>query len=150
MVAITLSKLGFPQDETSHGTGPPIVPLSGYKKNFLSRCPSVPGRHGTKSIKIFQRNNQISCFWISFSCFRTSFSCFRTSFSCFRMSFSALSRFVPCPIPDFGCPGPSRLLARFLAGPVVPLSRVNEGTSVPLSQKVALSRSIGNPNLNQA
>ena len=34
--------------------------------------------------------------------------CFRTSFSCFRASFSALSRFVPHPVPDFGCPGPSR------------------------------------------
>ena len=49
------------------------------------------------------------------------------------------------PVPNFGCPSPSRPLARFLAGPVVPLSRDNEGTSVPLSRKVALSRPIGNP-----
>ena len=49
------------------------------------------------------------------------------------------------PVPNFGCPGPSRPLARFLACPVVPLSRDNEGTSVPLSQKVALSRPVGNP-----
>ena len=34
--------------------------------------------------------------------------CFRTSFSRFRTYFSALSRFVPSPVPDFGCPGPSR------------------------------------------
>ena len=69
-----------------------------------SKCPrtnySVPGRPGTKWIKIFQKNNQISCFW-------TLFSRFRTSFSCFGTSFSALSRFVPCPAQDFDCPGPS-------------------------------------------
>ena len=60
--------------------------------------------------------------------------------SCFRTSFSALSRFVPArPVPDFGCPDPSRPLARFLACPVVPLSRDNDGTSVPLSRKVSLS-----------
>ena len=40
------------------------------------------------------------------------------------------------PILSFGCPGPSRPLARFLACPVVFLSRDNEGTSVPLSQQV--------------
>ena len=28
--------------------------------------------------------------------------------SCFRTFFSALSRFVPRPVPDFHCPGPSR------------------------------------------
>ena len=32
--------------------------------------------------------------------------------------------------------------------PVVPLSRDNEGTSVPLFRKVALSRPVGNPNSN--
>ena len=48
------------------------------------------------------------------------------------------------PVLNFGCPGPSRPLARFLACPVVPLSRDNEGTSVPLSRKVALSRPVGN------
>ena len=46
---------------------------------------------------------------------------------------------IPCLVPDFGCPSPSHTSARFLACPVVPLSRDNEGTSVPLSQKVALS-----------
>ena len=70
--------------------------------------------------------------------------CFRTSFSCFRLSFSALSRFLLCLVPDFGCPSPARPLARFLACPVVPLSRDNDGTSVHLSQKVALSRPVGN------
>jgi hypothetical protein len=49
------------------------------------------------------------------------------------------------PVPKFGCPDPSRPFARFLACPVVPLSRDNEETSVPLSQKVALSRPVGNP-----
>ena len=39
-------------------------------------------------------------------------------------------------------------MAWFLACPVVPLSWDNEGTSVPLSWKVALSRPIGNPSLN--
>ena len=56
--------------------------------------------------------------------------------SYFRTSFSALSHFVLFHIPDFGCLGPSRPLARFLGCPVVPLSRDNEGTSVPLSGKV--------------
>ena len=46
------------------------------------------------------------------------------------------------PVPNFGCPVSSRPLARFLACLVVPLSRENEGTSVPLSQKVALSRPV--------
>ena len=51
--------------------------------------------------------------------------------------------------PDFGCPGPSHPLARFLAFPIVPLSH-NEGTSVPLSRKVALSRPVGNPSRNSS
>ena len=38
-------------------------------------------------------------------------------------------------------------MVRFLACPVVPLSRDNEGTSVPLSRKVALSRPVGNANI---
>ena len=50
------------------------------------------------------------------------------------------------PVPDFSCPGPSRPLVRFWACPVVPLSRDNEETSVPLSRKVVLSRPVGNPN----
>ena len=44
-----------------------------------------------------------------------------------------------------GCPGPARAVTRFLARPVVPLSWDNEGTSVPVSQKVALSLPVGNP-----
>ena len=52
------------------------------------------------------------------------------------------------PVPDFGCPGPSRPLARFLACPVVPLSRDNDGTSFPLSRKVALSRPVGNATMD--
>ena len=35
-----------------------------------------------------------------------------------------------------------------LACPVVPLSQDNKGTSVPLSQKIALSRPVGNPSLD--
>ena len=41
-----------------------------------------------------------------------------------------------------GCPCPFRPMARFQACSIVPLSRDNEGTSVPLSWKVALSRPI--------
>ena len=52
------------------------------------------------------------------------------------------------PVLNFCCPGPSRPLAKFLACPVVPLSRDNEGTSVPLSQKVSLSCPVGNPNFH--
>ena len=50
---------------------------------------------------------------------------------------------VPSCVPSWiltGCP-----LARFWACPVVPLSRDNEETSVPLSRKVVLSRLVGNP-----
>ena len=39
---------------------------------------------------------------------------------------------------------PSHPMARFWACPVVPLSRDNDETSVPLSRKAALSRSVGN------
>ena len=49
---------------------------------------------------------------------------------------------------NFGCPGPSRPLVRFLACPVVPLSRDKEETSVPLSRKVALSRPVHMYNRN--
>ncbi len=58
---------------------------------------------------------------------------------------------VPSRVPSrilTGCPGLSRPVARFWACPVVPLSRDNEGTSVPLSRKVALSRPVGNTNWN--
>ena len=134
----------------------PGVPLSRDKGR--SKCPgtnsSVPGRPGTKWIKNFQKNDQISCFWTSFSWFRTSFSCFRTTFSVLEHHFPVLERpFLLCPVlsrvpsrilavlarlvPNFGYPGPSCPLARFLACPVVPLSQDNEGTSDPLSQKVA-------------
>ena len=50
------------------------------------------------------------------------------------------SRFLAIPahpVPNFGCPSLSHPLARFLACPVVPLSR-----------KVALSRSVGKPSSN--
>ena len=50
-----------------------------------------------------------------------------------------------CPVLNFGCPGPSRPLVRFLACSVVPLSWDKEETSVPLSRKVALSCPVGNP-----
>ena len=52
------------------------------------------------------------------------------------------------PIPNFGYSGPNHPLARFLACPDVPLSQDNEGTTVPLSRKVALSRTVGNPSLD--
>ena len=55
-----------------------------------------------------------------------------------------------CPVPRSGFwqalparPLPSSPVARFWACPVVPLSRDNEGTSVPLSRKIALSRPVG-------
>ena len=61
------------------------------------------------------------------------------------------SRFVAVParpVPDFGCPDPSRPLPRFLACPIVPLFLDNDGTSVPLSRKVSLSRPVGNATAN--
>ena len=53
-----------------------------------------------------------------------------------------------CPVPRpvqmlTGCSSPSCPMSRFWACPVVPLSGDNDGTSVPLSQKVALSRPVG-------
>merc|ERR1712051_922 len=88
----------------------PVVPLSRDKKVLpvpLSLCPgtragaNVPGQtplsrdvSGQNEFQNFQKKDQIFCF--------------RTSFSCFRTSFSAVSCFVPRPIPDFTCPGPSR------------------------------------------
>ena len=65
----------------------------------------------------------------------------------FLLWFPVLERpFLLCPV--LSCV-PSRPLARFLACPIVPLSRDNEGTSVPLSRKVALSRPVGNPSWNR-
>ena len=88
-------------------------------------------------------------------CFGTTFSVLEHHFPVLEHPFllrPVLSRVpsriltVPAhPVPNFGCPGTSRPLARFLACPVVPLSQGYEGTSVPLSQKVALSRPVGNP-----
>ena len=90
--------------------------------------------------------------------------CSRTSFSVLEHPYTVLEHpFLLCPVlsrvssrilallarpvPNFGCPGPSRPLVRFLARPVVPLSRDKEETSVPLSRKVALSRPVGNPSM---
>ena len=42
---------------------------------------------------------------------------------------------------------PSRILTFWQDFELVPLSRDNEGTSVPLSRKVALSHPVGHPNL---
>ena len=112
----------------------PYVP--GQKKNLCeSKCPvttplsrDVPGQNDLKS---FKKRDQIS--W------------FRTLLECLFLLCPVLSRVpsrilaVPVrPIPDFGCPSPSSHLTRFLACHVVPLSRDNDGTSVPLSRKVAL------------
>ena len=58
---------------------------------------------------------------------------------------------VPSRVPSrilTGCPGPFLSHGKILSlsrCPVVPLSRENEGTFVSLFQKVALSRSVGNP-----
>ena len=64
-------------------------------------------------------------------------------FSCFRTSFSALSRFVPRPVPDFGCPGPSHHSFGY-HGPSCPLARFLACPVIPLSRKVALSRLVRN------
>ena len=163
--------LGFPRDGTSYGRSQDNprqdVPLSlcpGTKKFCLSWCPFVPGQGqeqmsrdkllcpGTSRDKM---NEQISCFRTSFSCLRTTFSVLEHHLPVLEHPFllcPVLSRVpsrilaVPArPVPNFGCPGPSRPLVRFLARPVVPLSRDKEKTSVPLSRKVALSRPVGNP-----
>ena len=54
---------------------------------------------------------------------------------------------IPCPIPGFDWL--SHPAAKFWACPIVPLSWDNEGISVPLSGKVALSRPVGNPSLEE-
>ena len=85
---------------------------------------------------------------MSFSVLEHPFSVLELPFQLCPVLSRVPSRFlaVPArPVPDFGCPGPSRPLARFLACPVVPLYRDDEGTFVPLSQKVALSCPLGNP-----
>ena len=76
------------------------------------------------------------------------------------MSYSVLER--PFPVlerPFLLCPVLSRVPSRFLAVParpvpwqdfeLVPLSQDNEGTSIPLSQEVALSCLVGNTSFNQ-
>ena len=79
---------------------------------------------------------------------------YRTSFSVLEGHFPVLEHpFLLCPVLsrvpswilailahpvlNIGSPGLSPPLARLLACPVVSLSRDNEGTSVPLSQKVS-------------
>ena len=142
----------------------------------VSRCPgtraeaNVPGQiplfrpvPGQNNLNFFKKKDQISHFRTSFLCFRTSFPVLERPFLFQSIPFlfqNVLFCSVPfCPasrpgfwlsrpVPDFGCPDPSRPLARFLACPVVPLSRDNDGISVPLSRKVSLSRPVGNANIN--
>ena len=143
-----MSILAFPRDGTSRCPFVPgqrhfpcpAVPLSQDKGR--SKCPrtnsSVPARPGTKRFKNFQKKgpdfpfqNIISLFQNILSCFRTSFSVLEHPFSvlehpflsCFRMSFSALSYFVPCPVPDFCCPGPS-CPGFWLSWPVLSLGNI--------------------------
>ena len=93
----------------------------------------------------------------------TRFPVFGLHFPVLEHHFPVLERpFLLCPVlsrvpsrilavparPEFGCPGPSHPLARFLPCPVVPLSWDDEGNSVPLSRKVALFRPVGNPILD--
>ena len=129
---------------TSVSTGRDVL-LSlcpGTKKNI---CPGVPlsrdkGRSKNSRTKWIKKTIKK----------RTRFFCFRTSPSCFRTSFPVLERpFCSVPLchafrPEFWLSRPvlfqilalpSRTLARFIACPVVPLSR-----------KVALSRPVGNTN----
>ena len=147
----------------------PFVPGQGQEQMSRDKhlCPRMsrnkitfPKEHKKQEKDVpKQENDQISCFRTSFSCFRTSFPVLEHPFPVLEHPFLLCpilsrvpSRFlaVPaCPVPDFSCPGPSRPLARFWACPVVPLSRDNEETSVPLSRKVAVSRPVGNPNTYQ-
>ena len=155
------SGLVFPRDGTSRC---PFVP--GQKKILVpvSRCPgtragaNVPGQTplsrpvpGQNDLKTFKKKDQISHFRTSFLCFRTSFPVLERPFLLCPILSRVPSRIlaVPaCPVRDFGCSDPSRPLARFLACPVVPLSRDNDGTSVPLSRQVSLSRPVGNASAN--
>merc|ERR1712051_665434 len=153
--------LGFPRDGTSRGTSRdnlgrdvplslcpgtkkfpyPVVPLSRDKKVLpvpLSLCPgtragaNVPGQTplsrdvpGQNEFQNFQKKDQIFCF--------------RTSFSCFRTSFSAVSRFVPRPVPDFTCPGPSRP-GFYLSRPVPSHGKILSLSLCPGTMKELLSR----------
>jgi hypothetical protein len=167
-------KLGFPRQDVpgQSRTGCPVVP---GQKNVLvppSLCPrtkknpcpavplsrdkssiknprtnfSVPGRPGPKKIVSFYSFFP-SVPWSS----RDIPGWDRLSKSRPGPSLGKIAK--PCPVPrpslDFDwLSRPSRPVARFWACPVVPLSRDNKGSSVPLSQKVALSRPVGNPNIN--
>ena len=94
----------------------------------------------------FLFQNIIFLFWNILSCYRTSFPVFdhhlaviERPFLLCPILFFVPSRFLAIParpVPNFGFPGPSQPLARFLACPVVPLSQDNEGTSVPLSRNL--------------
>ena len=133
--------LGFPRDGTSRDKPGREVPLSfcpGTKTNFLSRCPFAPG----------QGQEQMS--WDKNLCPGTNFKKM-TRFPVLERHFPVLEHpFLLCSVPVFGYQGPSHPepLTRFLACPVVPLSRDNEGTSVPLSHKVAMSHPVWNPSFD--
>ena len=113
MVDIICSPLltNQPMFGTSVSTGPPVVPLSRDKEIFLSQCPFVPRQGqeqksqdkllcpGTKliyiyliALKIFRKNDKISCCRTSF---RTSFACFRTYFPVLECPFLFLKRPFP-------------------------------------------------------
>merc|ERR1712051_317395 len=117
----------------------------------------VPGQNGLIFIK---KRTRFPVLEHHFSVYNILF-CFRASVSVLEHPFSVLERpFLLCPILScvpsrflavparpiraFSCPDLSRPLVRFLACPVVPLSRDNDGTSVPLSRKVSLSHPVGN------
>ena len=127
------------------GTGRPVVPLSRDKKKFLSRCPVVPGqgqeqmsrdkflcpgpsrdktiqKFSKKKIRFTVLEHHFPVLEHPFL-FQNVLFCFRASFFCFRTSFSALSRFVPRPVPVFGCPGPSRP-GFWLSRPVPSLGKI--------------------------
>ena len=95
----------------------PGVPLSRDKgrSKFPGTKLFVPGRPGTKLIRIFFKKDHISCFRTSYSCFRTSFPCFRTSFSVLEHPFPVLEHlFLLCPVL-------SRVPSRSLAVPARPV-----------------------------
>ena len=110
----------------------PVVPLSRDKGK--SKCPGTsrdkftfPKEHIKQKKDVpKQENDQISCFRTTFSVLEHHFPVLEHPFLLSHVLCRVPSRIlaVPaCPVPNFGCPGPSRPLARFLACSVVPLSR---------------------------
>ena len=147
---LDMSQLVFPRDKTSHST------------SWDNLGEDVPGQKYLAGVKNSRTNTSTITTWLAKKMSKKVKNCiFLSKFVIFLLFFSYVPRLVPQqavkiqPIPSCipsqistSCPGLSHPVARFWPFPVVPLSQDNEGTSVPLSWKAALSHLFGNTSLN--